>query len=164
VIFDATVDGRAARVEVRSAGGLYTVIIDGRPLKVSVFPTARHFTTLIIDGRCHDAGVLRQGASHAVALREGAFEVTLMTAAHGAAAPHRKPPPGPARVNAPMPGKIVRVAAAAGQQVEAGECLIVMEAMKMENEIRAPRAGRVKEVLVKDGQAVESGALLILVE
>ena len=63
-----------------------------------------------------------------------------------------------------MPGKIVRVPAAAGQEVRAGECLVVMEAMKMENEIRSPRAGRVKDVLVKEGQAVESGALLILVE
>jgi biotin carboxyl carrier protein len=63
-----------------------------------------------------------------------------------------------------MPGKIVRVVAAAGQEVRAGECLVVMEAMKMENEIRSPRDGRIKDVLVKEGQAVESGALLILVE
>jgi biotin carboxyl carrier protein len=164
VIFDANVDGRAARVEVRSAGGVNTVLVDGRPLAVSVFPTARHFTTLIIDGRCHDAGVLRQGDVHAVALREGTFEVSLVVGARGAAAVHRKAVTGPARVSAPMPGKIVRVAAAAGQEVRAGECLVVMEAMKMENEIRSPRAGRIKDVLVKEGQAVESGALLILVE
>ena len=164
MIFDATVDGRAARVEVRSASGLYTVLVDGRPLRVAVFPTARHFTTLIIDGRCHDAGVLRQGANHAVALRDGTFEVTLVAAARGAIAPHRKAANGPAKVSAPMPGKIVRVVAAAGQEVRAGECLVVMEAMKMENEIRSPRGGRIKDVLVKEGQAVESGALLILVE
>jgi biotin carboxyl carrier protein len=164
MIFDATVDGRAARVEVRSAGGLYTVLVDGRPLKVDVFPTARHFTTLIIDGHCHDAGVLRQGAGCAVVLRDGTFEVTLVAAARGAAAPPRKAATGPAPVNAPMPGKIVRVVAAAGQEVRAGECLVVMEAMKMENEIRSPRDGRIKDVLVKEGQAVESGALLILVE
>jgi biotin carboxyl carrier protein len=63
-----------------------------------------------------------------------------------------------------MPGKIVRVAAARGAAVKAGECLLVMEAMKMENEIRAPRDGSVKDVLVTEGQAVETGALLILVE
>jgi biotin carboxyl carrier protein len=129
-----------------------------------VFPTARHFTTLIIDGRCHDAGVLRQGASHAVALRDDTFEVTLVAAARGAMTPHRKAAAGPAKVAAPMPGKIVRVATAAGQEVKAGECLVVMEAMKMENEIRSPRDGRIRDVLVKEGQAVESGALLILVE
>jgi acetyl/propionyl-CoA carboxylase alpha subunit len=164
VIFDATVDGRSARVEVRSAGGVYTVLVDGRPLSVAAFPTARHFTTLIIDGRCHDAGVLRQGGNHAVSLREGTFEVTLVAGARGAAAPHRKTATGPAKINAPMPGKIVRIVSPAGQDVRAGECLVVMEAMKMENEIRSPRDGRIKEVLVKEGQAVESGALLILVE
>jgi biotin carboxyl carrier protein len=164
VIFDATVDGRAARVEVRSTGGQYTVLVDGRPLSVAVFPTARHFTTLIIDGSCHDAGVLRQGASHSVALRQGTFDVTLVAAARDAIAPHRKAAAGPAKVSAPMPGKIVRVVASSGQDVRAGECLVVMEAMKMENEIRSPRDGRIKDVLVKEGQAVESGALLILVE
>ena len=164
MIYDATVDGREARVEVRSAGGVYTVLVDGRPLSVAVISTSRHFATLIIDGRCHDAGVLRQGGSHAVALRDGTFEVTLAAGARGAAVPHRKVAAGPARVSAPMPGKIVRVASAAGQDVRAGQCLLVMEAMKMENEIRSPRDGRIKDVLVKEGQAVESGALLLLVE
>jgi biotin carboxyl carrier protein len=164
MIFEATVDGRAAQVEVRSAGGLHTVLVDGRPLRMEVHPTARHFTTLIIDGRSYDAGVLRQGATHSVAVSGATFEVALVAAARGAAAPHRKASPGPAQVNAPMPGKIVRVSAVAGQDVKAGDCLVVMEAMKMENEIRAPRAGRVKDIVVKEGQAVESGALLILVE
>jgi biotin carboxyl carrier protein len=164
VIYDATVDGRAARVELQVKGAVYTVLVDGRPLVVEAFPTSRHFTTLIVDGRSHDAGVLRQGATHAVALRDGTFEVTLVAAARGAAATHRKAPSGPAQVKAPMPGKIVRVVSASGQEVRAGQCLVVMEAMKMENEIRSPRDGHVREVLVKEGQAVESGALLILVE
>ena len=71
---------------------------------------------------------------------------------------------GPARVQAPMPGKLVRVLVSAGQDVGAGQGLVVMEAMKMENEIRAPRAGRVKEAPVREGQAVETGALLVLLE
>jgi biotin carboxyl carrier protein len=164
VIFEATVDGRAARVEVRGGGPTYTVILDGRRLEVAVHSTATHFQTLVIDGRRHDAGVLRQGDVYAVALREGMFEVALAEAAGDAAVAHRKAAAGPAKVSAPMPGKIVRVAAVAGQAVRAGECLLVMEAMKMENEIRAPRDGQVKDVRVKEGQAVESGALLLLVE
>jgi biotin carboxyl carrier protein len=164
VIFDATVDGRAARVEVRAKGGAYTVVVDGRTMEVRVHPTARHFETLIVDGRSHDAGVLRQGSTYHVALRDGDYEVALVEAARGGGAVHRKAAAGPARVQAPMPGKIVRVVAAPAQAVKAGECLLVMEAMKMENEIRSPRDGVVKDVLVKEGQAVESGALLILVE
>jgi biotin carboxyl carrier protein len=62
-----------------------------------------------------------------------------------------------------MPGKVVRVLVEKGQEVKAGASLVVVEAMKMENELRAPRAGRVVELPVREGQAVESGALLAIV-
>jgi pyruvate carboxylase subunit B len=68
---------------------------------------------------------------------------------------------GPASLSAPMPGLIVRVNVAPGDSVQAGQGLIVMEAMKMENELRASAAGTVKNVLVEPGKAVEKGALLI---
>lgn len=70
-------------------------------------------------------------------------------------------PVGPAPVVAPMPGLIVRVNVEAGDQVQAGQGLVVMEAMKMENELRAQAAGRVKAVHVAPGAVVEKGTLLI---
>jgi pyruvate carboxylase subunit B len=73
-------------------------------------------------------------------------------------------PSGPAPVVAPMPGLVVRVNVQPGDQVSAGQGLVVMEAMKMENELRAQAAGRVKQVVVAPGQAVEKGALLIELE
>jgi biotin carboxyl carrier protein len=63
-----------------------------------------------------------------------------------------------------MPGKIVRLLVTLGQDVAAGQGLVVMEAMKMENELKAPRAGRVKELPVREGQAVETGAFIAMVE
>jgi pyruvate carboxylase subunit B len=75
-----------------------------------------------------------------------------------------KGPAGPAPVVAPMPGLIVRVNAAVGDAVAAGQGLIVMEAMKMENELRAQAAGRVKAIAVSTGTAVEKGALLVELE
>jgi len=73
-------------------------------------------------------------------------------------------PTGPAPLIAPMPGLIVRVNAQPGDQVQAGQGLVVMEAMKMENELRAPAAGRVKAVLAGPGTAVEKGAVLVELE
>jgi acetyl/propionyl-CoA carboxylase alpha subunit len=73
-------------------------------------------------------------------------------------------PSGPAPLKAPMPGLIVRVNVQAGDQVQAGQGLVVMEAMKMENELRATAAGRVKAVIAAPGTAVEKGALLIELE
>lgn len=71
---------------------------------------------------------------------------------------------GPAPVVAPMPGLIVRVSVAVGDQVQAGQGLIVMEAMKMENELRASGAGIVKAVRVAPGKAVEKGTILVELE
>jgi pyruvate carboxylase subunit B len=73
-------------------------------------------------------------------------------------------PAGPAPLLAPMPGLIVRVGVKPGDEVRAGQGLIVMEAMKMENELRAVAAGRVKAVLAQPGMAVEKGALLVELE
>lgn len=74
------------------------------------------------------------------------------------------PPAGPAPLVAPMPGLIVRVTVAAGDAVQAGQGLVVMEAMKMENELRAAAAGVVRAVRVTPGTAVERGATLIELE
>jgi biotin carboxyl carrier protein len=71
---------------------------------------------------------------------------------------------GPQQVSAPMPGKVVRILVAPGDRVEPRQGLVVIEAMKMENELRAARGGRVTTVRVVQGQSVEAGALLVSVE
>ena len=67
-------------------------------------------------------------------------------------------------VKAPMPGKVIRVLVSEGQAVDAGQGLIVVEAMKMQNEIKCPKAGSVQKVLVREGQAVNAGETLVIVE
>ena len=62
-----------------------------------------------------------------------------------------------------MPGLVLKIEVEVDQEVEAGQGLIIVEAMKMENELKAPRRGRVDEVAVREGQAVEAGALLLVV-
>ena len=71
---------------------------------------------------------------------------------------------GPAPVVAPMPGLIVRISVAVGDEVQAGQGLVVMEAMKMENELRATAAGRVKSIAAAPGTAVEKGMVLVELE
>jgi len=88
------------------------------------------------------------------ALDERARAIRELTGAAAAAA-------GPAPVVAPMPGMIVRVQAQIGDRVQPGQGLVVMEAMKMENELRATSAGTIRAVLVQPGTAVEKGAVLL---
>jgi biotin carboxyl carrier protein len=70
---------------------------------------------------------------------------------------------GPQRIDAPMPGKVVRVLVKAGDEVQEGQGLVVVEAMKMENELKSPKAGKVAELHAVEGAAVESGAKLVVV-
>jgi biotin carboxyl carrier protein len=103
--------------------------------------------TLSLEGR-------RYGAE---ALDERTRAIRDLSAASAAAS-------GPAPLVAPMPGLIVRVNVAAGDVVQAGQGLVVMEAMKMENELRTPTGGTVRAVRVTPGNAVEKGAVLIELE
>jgi biotin carboxyl carrier protein len=162
MLLDATIDGRSLRVEVRGQHGRYSVRVDGRSFEVDYLEAGR-FVSLLVDGRSHDLGLTRTATGYRVWFPAGACDVQLAAAARGAAA-SRRVAHGPARIQAPMPGKIVRLLASPGEQVRAGQGLVVIEAMKMENELRAPRAGTLREVKVCEGQAVETGALLALVD
>src|SRR5262249_8120227 len=164
MIFEASVDGRTLRVEVRGREGRYTVIVDGRPLEVDLQETGRDFVSLLIEGRSYEVGLEKRPGGYNVVLPDGCLEVELADATHSGGAAAKRLLSGPARVTAPMPGKIVRLLVAAGEPVAAGQGLVVMEAMKMENELRAPRGGHVRQLPVAEGQAVETGALLAIVE
>ena len=160
--FDATVGGRTVRVEVRGANGRYTVVLDGSPVQVDVVTAGLPFASLLVGGESHEVGVERRPEGYVVHFPGDAVNVQIEEAARGAspAVPRAQ---GPARLTAPMPGRVVRVLEAPGADVAAGQGLVVIEAMKMENELKSPRAGRVQEVAVREGQAVEAGALLAVV-
>ena len=162
MIFDAAVAGRTLRVSVRAQDGAYTVDLDGRHFHVEALFDGP-FLSLSIDGRRHELGIVRRGATFAVTSPTQVLEVEIRDAARLSDPSPRRAPSGPARVTAPMPGKVVRVLVGPGQAVTAGEGLLVVEAMKMENELRAPRAGVVLDLPAREGQAVESGALLAVV-
>jgi len=164
VFFAALVDGRPVQVEVRERAGRYDVMLDGRTLDVDVQETGSGFLSLIVDGRSHEVGLHRQGGTFTAVLRGRCLSVELVEASRGSVAVSRKAAAGPARITAPMPGRIVRVLIQPDQEVRAGDGMLVMEAMKMENELRAPRAGRVRQLEAREGQAVETGALLVVLE
>lgn len=138
----------AATLEASRGTPVRLIRIGGRVVPVTV--QARHgrgHYTLEIEGRRFEVEALDERSS---AIRE-------MTARSAGAS-------GPAPVVAPMPGLVVRVTVAAGDAVTAGQGVVVMEAMKMENELRAPAAATVKAVRVTPGTAVEKGAVLIELE
>ena len=142
---DATV---AARVDDVAGTPVKTVTLGDEVHRVVVRRgEGRGRYTLWIDGHRYEIDAVDERAH---AIRE------LADAAAG--------PSGPAPLKAPMPGLVVRVNVAPGDTVAAGQGLVVIEAMKMENELRAAAAGRVKAVHASVGQAVEKGTLLVEME
>jgi biotin carboxyl carrier protein len=162
MILEATLLGRTERVEVRGGDGRYRVSIGGTWHTVTVSDAAHGFVALRIGSRSHEVGIERRAGAYHVVLPGDSLTVELAEPAQWEAAASRTAH-GPARVTAPMPGRVVRLLSAPGADVAAGQGLVVIEAMKMENELRAPRAGRVQELPVREGQAVEAGALLAVV-
>jgi pyruvate carboxylase subunit B len=139
------VDGHPVSVVRHSAGGpVWRLVVDGRSVEVAASRAGRGSWELAAEGARLTATVLDERAEAIRALT--------------AQAPGRR---GPTVVVAPMPGLVLRVLVAPGDVVRAGSGLIVVEAMKMENELKAPADGTVGRVHVSAGARVEKGALLV---
>lgn len=173
--FELEVGGRFRSVELKRQTHGYEVIVDGRSRWVDAVHVAGSAWSLLVrepgepNSRSVDAAVIRRAASASfdVHINGFHFEVRpspgLGRTARGAGA-HASSGHGPQRITSPMPGKVVRVLVKAGDAVADRQALCVVEAMKMENELRAGRDGRVKDVLVSEGQSVEAGAPMIVIE
>ena len=101
-----------------------------------------------------------QVTSEAASRSSASVTLAAASAVTSAQSPALSPSGADIHVECPMPGKVLSIAASVGQTVRAGECLLVIEAMKMENEIVAPQGGTVKQILVSQGTAVDTGDVL----
>ena len=123
--------------------GVYSLLIDGKSIEVRVIPGA--------DG----STVLAAGRRFAVEVRDPR---NASRSSRGAAGSGRQ------KITAPMPGKVIRVLVQKGDAVQPGQGLVVVEAMKMQNEMKASHAGHVTEVRVHDGDTVGAGETLVVLE
>ncbi len=174
MMFDIEVNGRVQSVSVERNGERYRVSIGDRTHVVDLARVDRATLSLIFSRD--------QADSHEVAIAErlepGEIEVHLRAGVVYARLDGRKggrgrrtagidpfsAATGEQEIVAPMPGKVVRVLVAPGDQVALRQGLVVVEAMKMENELRSPKDGRVKDVRVQQGTSVEAGRVLVVVE
>lgn len=140
-----TIDGVAFKVRRETANGLTTVLVNGKPYKVDLGNGAG---TAIVDGRAYEVSM------------EGAAVGARRTVRGGG----RAKTPAAGGIKALMPGKVIAVRVKAGDRVATGDVLVILEAMKMENEIRSPIDGIVKDVAVRPGSNVDKGDTLVAVE
>jgi biotin carboxyl carrier protein len=155
---------RAYEVTVERRNGLFAVGVDGTAHHVDARKLEADFYSIITAGRSYEVSVEPEGQRYHV--RHGAAKrtVVLTDPTRGGRESLRAGARGPENIVSVMPGKVVRVLVGKGDTVEAGQGLVVVEAMKMENEIAAPRAGKVAAVEVETGRPVEAGATLVVIE
>ncbi len=165
--YAATLEGAEHELEVEELeGGRYLIQLGEQKFEVDLRKVGAASFSVIVGGRSFDFEVHQDGDDSLVVSREGSTRVSLVDRAGRAASRSRKAREvtGKAQLKAMMPGRVVRVLVAAGDQVEAGQGVLIIEAMKMENELKAPKAGKVVEVKVAAGQTVEKGDLLLVIE
>jgi biotin carboxyl carrier protein len=159
--------GKKTRVvELQHADDGWRITLDGQQVDADAVEVAPNTFSILLHGQSHEIRVT-PAADGVLKLQNGVREFTAEVIdprawrgrRHGVVEAEGRQP-----IAAPMPGKVVRLLVKAGDTVEAGQGLFVVEAMKMQNEIRSPKSGRVERLLAREGQAVNAGEVLAWVE
>ncbi|MCK6545681.1 acetyl-CoA carboxylase biotin carboxyl carrier protein subunit [Myxococcota bacterium] len=171
-VFIGTHKGVEKTIELEAKGnGLYTVQIDGVAHEVDARRFGGGNWSVIIDHQSYDVELEISGQNesegHYASLVRGQLvklrvqderRVRMQLSSKKATLD------GPQTLSSPMPGKVVKILAGVGAEVTEGHPIVIIEAMKMENELRAPKSGKVSAVMVKEGQTVDNHAKLVTIE
>jgi biotin carboxyl carrier protein len=144
----------------------WRVTLDGQPVAVDAVEIAPNILSILLEGQSFEISVT-PSPDGKLKLQTGSQEFTAEVINPRAWSGRRHgsvEAEGRQQVVAPMPGKVVRLLVKAGDHVEAGQDLLVVEAMKMQNEIRSPKSGTVERVLAREGQPVNAGEILAWID
>ena len=162
--YDITLDGKQYRLDLEQVDGQWTCRLDGRDVEVDAVLARPNVLSVRMGNKAYEVKCERVGGeTHIwVGSRRFATEVRdpRSLRSRGRAADHQ----GPRKLTAPMPGKVVRILVDKGVEVEAGTGVLVVEAMKMQNEVKSPKKGTIQQILVAEGAAVNAGDVLAIVD
>jgi biotin carboxyl carrier protein len=173
-VIQIELDGERRQVALRREGDRWNAEMNGRTLEVSVADAGGRWSMLVDSGFSrisYDIAFEPAATGELIVHVNGVAIPLTIASAPGSPTPmaragrgagDRGAGAGPRMIVAPMPGRIVKVLVKPGQSVSARQPLLVVEAMKMENELRAPRGGTVAEVRVAEGSSVEANAVLVV--
>lgn len=168
MIYSADLQGTIHTLTVKGMGSPVPVQVNGKIYEVDFGAVDGSLLSLLVMGRSYEADVIEEadgvltvwveGETYRIEYQEGGRRPrrSAGATAHGAS--------GRQVITAPMPGKVVALLVSPAQEVSAGQGVIVIEAMKMENELKASRPGVIKEITVQEGAAVGGGDVLVIIE
>ena len=164
----ALIKGKEIPIEITREGDLYCLTIEDRRFNVDAFRPRRQSLSMLIEGKSYEVGLEKSGYStFIVSLFNDTIELELLEARkYQAAAAGIRPAStsGPLKIQAPMPGKIVKVTVKEKDLVKEGDSLLIMEAMKMQNELKAPKSGTISRIDVREGEPVAMSQILMILE
>jgi biotin carboxyl carrier protein len=165
MLFDVTIEGQKYRLELDRLEEQWRCKLDGREIRLDAVLARRDVLSLLLNGKAYE--IKRERTPTDTHLWVGAVRYaaelsdprSLRSRKTRTGVDH-----GPIKLIAPMPGKVVRVLAAEKSEVEAGQGVLVVEAMKMQNELKSPKKGIVQKIKAGEGTAVNAGDVLAVVE
>ena len=162
----AEIDGQTYALELQREGTRILATVDGRHYELEARETEAGALLLIVGGRVYEcrADAQQPGGAREVQVGEKLYQVTLIDLKRLRSASGAGAAGGRVQIKASMPGKVVRLLVEAGATVEAGDGLVIVEAMKMQNELKSPKSGKVVEIHTQMGATVNAGEVLITVE
>jgi biotin carboxyl carrier protein len=164
MIYDVSIDGRSYRLELEREDGGWLCRLDGRGIEVDAVLARPGVLSLRIGIKAYEVKCERVGGETHLWVGSARFAAEVRDPRSLRGRTRTADDHGPKKLTAPMPGKIVRVLVNEGAAVEAGAGVLVVEAMKMQNEIKSPKKGTIQKILVGPGAAVNAGDVLAIVE
>jgi biotin carboxyl carrier protein len=163
--YDVGLGGRIYRLDLRKKDAGWECRLDGRDVLVQAVQASENTLSLLIDGKSFEVKRETAEAGVAIFIRGTRYEVSVEDPrSWRGRARAAQDEAGPQKLIASMPGKVVRVLVREGDSVVSGQGIVVVEAMKMQNEIRSPRAGVLKKLLAIEGMKVNAGEVMGIVE
>jgi biotin carboxyl carrier protein len=162
--YNISIDGKNYELELARAGSRWSCRIDGRNVEVDAVQTQPNVLSLLIGVESHEIPYESTNNRTQVSVKGKRFSAEVRDPRSLRGRARVSDDGGLKNLTASMPGKIVRVLAREGAAVEMGTGVIVVEAMKMQNEISSPKKGTVQKILVEEGQAVNAGDVLAVIE
>jgi biotin carboxyl carrier protein len=165
MIYEVTIAEKVYRVELVRTEQEWKCKLDGRELPLDVVSAQDGMLSLLLQGKSYEVKQETVGTESNVVVGQERFSASVRDPrSYRSRRRSGASEQGVMKIKAPMPGKVVRILAPAGAQVEIGQSVVVIEAMKMQNELKAPKTGVVKKISVAEGAAVEAGQALAEVE
>jgi len=162
--YDVTIDGKNYRLELNRADGRWECRLDGREVRIDAVLARPDVLSILIEGKAYEIKRERTATDMHLWVGSARYAVQLRDPRSLRSRTSTDDAQGPRKLFAPMPGKVVRVLVKEGSEVEAGQGLVVVEAMKMQNEIKSPKRGIVQKLVAAEGANVNAGDVLAVVE